>query len=413
MNILLVGDRAIQNALAVRLRNEGNIVSIYPGQNVDPYSTLKPEDLKTSDFDLIVNGSARFFLDRHVLALKEQGVAYFGPSPDQAQLELSKSHFNSFCNRHHIRRPLCRRLETIEDAEEWIQVIPHPHVVKEIGPAGGCGVHILKNAQDLKDLAKNRFGTNGPALLIEEFIDGFEVAVNVLVDGDHHFILPPTAPHKRRNNLNMGPLVAGMGSVAPVPLNSIFYQDLSTQVIEPLLRGICQDGEAYKGNLFLNLMITSEHIYVLECNTRMGDPAMLVDLLMLKSSLTELLVACTQGSLPEVVPEFHSGTAVAVTLVLPEYPFSIDTEKAFQADPRHFWDGRSSGGLIPSAASLQGKILKPNGGVVAVAIARGSELDQALTEAYQLCALLPDLDRRNDIGRHLSVSSRYSLSSHC
>lgn len=205
-------------------------------------------------------------------------------------------------------------------------------------------------------------------------------------------------------------LVAGMGSVAPVRLNRTFYDELDAAILRPTLTALRKEGWYFRGCLFINLMLTDRDMTVLEYNCRMGDPAMLVDLLLLRSSARELLLAVAENRLGGVASLFHDAIAVAVPLTDHGYPDDGLTTKTVALDAEDWLDRGADAGVVIAGAGRTAAppTLSVNNGVVACAIAMRPDLESARREAYRLARGVPGLLHRPDIGHSVRPPAKYA-----
>jgi phosphoribosylamine--glycine ligase len=415
MNILLVGNRSIQHLLAARLEQEGCLVYVYPGQAFGGYRCVTSEQLEGMNFDLIVMGSARYFDDPAIAALRDRGVPYFGPDHAAGRLETSKEEFKRFAAKYDIPTPTSHTFTSFEQAAQYISTAKPPYVIKADGPARGCGVAICHDrASALEDLHRKLEDESSlyyaGRVVIEEFIDGFEVAINVFIDGSDYTVFPATKPHKRRNNSDSGPIVAGMGSIAPVKLNENFSREFEDTILKPTLAGMAKEGWRFRGCLFINLIMTDSRVSVLEFNCRMGDPAMLVNILLLESNLTDLLKATAEGQLATVTPVLRKqAAAAAVTLIDPAYPEHETQASEFDFDTGNLFNPDTNAGIVIAGAHLDptsGKMVV-NSGVVATAVALGDDYDAAMQAAEQLADSLPQFHHRTEIGATRTAPANY------
>lgn len=390
-------------------------MDVYPGQSVDVYNAVAAERVLETEYGLVVMGSARYFKDPVIAELKARGTPYFGPDAQSGRLETSKEYFKRFARAQGIKTPDSQSFSDFDEAVDYVRSTPGPYVIKADGPARGCGVaitHSLAQAEEdlhrkLRDRSSLYFAES---VVIERFVEGFEVGVNIFLGDDSYMVLPPTKPHKRRDSGDSGPNVAGMGSCAPVTLNSLFYDELRDRIIGPTLAGLRQKGWTFRGCLFVNLMVTAHELIVLEFNCRMGDPAMLVDLVLLESRLIDLLEATAANRLSGTVPTFRQGVGVAVTLADPGYPDGGLQTAMISVDPSEWLGAGNDSGLVLAGAERSGDPtqLTVTNGVVAVAVAVGPDFAAARSEAYRLADLVPDLHRRPDIGDAIDPPLRYS-----
>ncbi len=410
---LLLGDRAIQHALATRLKEEGGTVRVFPGQNFGGYEIDANPNI--NDYDCVVVSSARYF-DHPVVkrAFESRSCSIFGVDSNAAKLETSKSFFSDFADRYGIKTPESRVFSDFEQALAFITSSEPPYVIKADGPARGCGVEIAHTVEDAeRDLKRKLVDTESPlyagTVKIERFIEGFEVAINVFLDGEHYVILPPTKPHKRRKNDDAGPNVAGMGSLSPIRLNEDFYRELKEKIIEPTMKAVQSNGWYFRGCLFMNLMLNESGIYVLEYNCRMGDPAMLVDIELLDSSLSTLILNTAQGKLSDGDVTFKDGFAAATTIVRAAYPDVVSA-----AGPVALPPPTAKGTLFVAGLYMNENALFSNSGVVGSAVAYNSSPEHALLDSLELAGQFMELnptinlDCRTDIGKFIEPPQRFA-----
>lgn len=416
MKFLLVGNRGVQHALAARLFEEGVCAHVYPGQLFGGYLCVDRSEALRTDYDVIVIGAPRYVDDPVVIEQISRGAKVFGPDARAVVLEASKDEFKRFCAVYGVPTAPSKTFTDFKEAMDHIDNAAPPYVIKADGPARGCGVSILSSIEEAEHDIKKKLCDRSDLyyagkVLIEEHVDGFEVAINVLINSDGYMVLPPTRPHKRLNNDDTGPIVAGMGSFAPVLLNAEFYQELHQSILVPTINGMRNEGMTFCGCLFINLMINQSGIKVLEFNCRMGDPATLTSLALIRSSVADMIVATVNNRLSDLKLELEVGVALAVTLVDHSYPDHLAEGRRVSL-PKDEWlsvSGRP--GLAVAGAvedeTLQDEQLKINNGVVACAVARGVDLHEASLAAYALASRHSDLFFRTDIGTRVIPPPRY------
>jgi phosphoribosylamine--glycine ligase len=416
MKVLLVGNRAIQHALEVRLRYEGVDVHVYPGQRFGGYACVNAEQARDNSYDLIIIGSPRYINDPIIKTQAARGAKIFGPDSKSMELESSKDAFKRFSAAYGIPTPPSRTFTSYVEALDYVRTASPPFVIKADGPARGCGVSICESIEDAAADLDRKLRDKGSIyycgkVLIEQYVAGFEVAINILVNASGYLALPPTRPHKRRNNGDTGQIVAGMGSFAPVKLNSVFYQELHSRVLLPTFRGMRAEGCMFAGCLFVNLMVNNEEgITVLEFNCRMGDPAMLTSLMLIRSRVSELLSATVEDRLAGFPIAMNHGVALAVTLVDHAYPDGMVTKKRLLIPKQDWLAGDRSAGLAIAGVEQDnlgdGKFVV-NSGVVACAVSHGASYPEAEATVYAIAARHSDLYFRTDVGTQVTPPTRY------
>jgi len=213
--------------------------------------------------------------------LRAEGRAVFGPSQAAARLESSKAYAKEVMRRAGVPTAASATFTELSPALEYIQKHAEPLVVKASGLAAGKGVIVCVTRAEAADaaramLAGNALGDAGHEVVIEEFVQGEELSVLALTDGERIVILPPAQDHKRLGEGDTGPNTGGMGAYCPVTLTTpALLAQLRRDVIEPVLREMAAQGAPYEGVLYLGLMLAPPPDgtpYVLEFNCRFGDP---------------------------------------------------------------------------------------------------------------------------------------------
>ena len=256
-------------------------------------------------------------------ALTEAGIAAFGPHKEAAQLESSKVFSKEFMNRHRIPTAAAREFQNSDEFAAYIDKTGGKVVVKKSGLAAGKGV---LESDDKKTLLE--FGTEilkTDKLLVEEFLSGYEISVFVLMDGKHYVILPPCADFKKAGDGDSGPNTGGMGAICPVPcVTPELKKEIAKKIVEPVMAGLQKDGLAYKGLLYIGLMITDDGPKVLEFNVRFGDPETQPLLAALPCCFEFLAAALRDQKLDELETEgafdLTGKAAVGVVVAAEGYP---------------------------------------------------------------------------------------------
>ncbi|NHB67681.1 phosphoribosylamine--glycine ligase [Perlabentimonas gracilis] len=422
MNVLLLGSGGREHALAWKLSQSpilsklfiapGNPGTATLGENVDvnpvDFAAIKQlvitksiEMVVVGPEDPLVKGVHDFFLADDDL----KHIPVIGPTRAGAMLEGSKDFSKGFMMRHGIPtaqyKSFCSSQK--DDAMLFLKTLKPPYVLKADGLAAGKGVVIssdLIEAEDtLNQMFGGEFGDAGNTVVIEEFLQGIEVSVFVLTDGDGYVILPEAKDYKRIGEGDTGPNTGGMGAVSPVPFaNAEFMAKVDERIVKPTIEGLKVEGIPYKGFIFVGLMNVSGDPFVIEYNARMGDPETQVVMPRLKTDLLELLVLTSQGKLSEAEVEFNSQSATAVILVSGGYPgdyskgkivsgeFAIDNGLAFHAGTKYVGDK-----------------LVTSGGRVMACVGIANSTSSALEVSYSLASKIDFENKyfRRDIGKDL------------
>ena len=209
---------------------------------------------------------------------KKRGLDIFGPSAAAARLEGSKAYMKGFLERNNIKTARFLSSSNLDEISKFIDGIDGKIVVKADGLCAGKGVVIASNKDEAKSLACDMlsgesFGDAGKCVVVEEFLDGFELSFFAICDGKNFVSLPIAQDHKKLNDNDEGPNTGGMGAYAPSPLaDEKLIRRVENEIIAPTLCGMKREGAPFCGVLFVGLMIVKGEPYVLEYNVRFGDP---------------------------------------------------------------------------------------------------------------------------------------------
>ena len=317
-----------------------------------------------------------------------------GPSAGGAQLEGSKAFAKAFMLRHNIPTAFYKEFDaaSYEEGLEYIKNHKLPVVLKADGLAGGKGVVICNHAVEAMGeyeliIQKSKFGDAGKKVVVEQFLDGIELSVFVLTDGNGYVLFPEAKDYKKIGEGDKGPNTGGMGAISPVPFASeIFMEKVIHKVIEPTINGLREEKIDYKGFIFFGLIKVDDEPFVIEYNCRMGDPETEVVLLRLKNDLVKLLIATERQELSKeeiVINGKSAATIVAVSAGYPgEYKKGLAIDFEYLKNPEAIKAIDSDGGVavFHAGTKQEGASVVTNGGrVLAV-----SSLANSLPEAIKL-----------------------------
>ncbi len=277
--------------------------------------------------DLVVVGPEAPLVDGLVDALEAAGIAAFGPSAAAAQLEGSKVHAKEAMAEAGVPTAGHWVLRSREEALEQLANATYPLVLKADGLAAGKGVIIASSEAEARDavetfFVERRFGET--EVVLEEFLDGEELSLLALCDGENVVALAPAQDYKRIFDGDLGPNTGGMGSYSPVPgFDPATVGEIVEAVHQPIVDLLARRGTPFHGVLYAGLMLTTAGPKVLEFNCRFGDPETQAVLPRLRSDLLELFERAREsGGLAGVEPEFADDWAVTVVLASAGYPES-------------------------------------------------------------------------------------------
>ncbi len=345
MRILLIGGGGREHAMAWKISKSplcealfiapGNAGTAFFGTNVH---------LDILDFDAVGEFVLSKKLDMVVVGPEEplvlgmadhfsysqdlQKVMFVGPKSAGAMLEGSKAFAKEFMERYKIPTAAYRSFtrEELSDGLDFIKAKMPPYVLKADGLAAGKGVVISNNseeaAQTFKDMLSGRlFGQASEKVVVEEFLDGWEMSVFIITDGKNFTMLPSAKDYKRVGEHDTGANTGGMGAVSPVPLaGDTLMKQIEERIIKPTISGLRTDGIPYCGFLFFGLMIVDEQPYVIEYNVRLGDPEAETILPLVASDFLMLMKQCATGKLNAHKLETLPKTTLTLVLCSGGYP---------------------------------------------------------------------------------------------
>ncbi len=342
MKVLLIGSGGREHALAWKLCQSARLEKLYasPGSDAIQSEGVEIVELtnsreqvrfaKQKGIDLVVIGPEKPLVTGLADVLRAEGILVFGPNADAARLEGSKWFAKSFMQRHSIPTAQGKSFTQLENAEQFLQQMRPPYVLKADGLTAGKGVSIHHNLADarymLAEILGGRFGEAGNRVLLEEFLAGEEASCFVFTDGKHYSLSPVAQDHKPVFDGDQGLNTGGMGAYAPAPLiTQSREQQILETIVRPTMAGLQAEGIDYRGVLYVGLMFYRDLPFVVEYNCRFGDPECQPLMLLLKSDLLELLHASATGKLQEIKPLWHPGSATCVVMSSEGYPGKYKT----------------------------------------------------------------------------------------
>ena len=282
---------------------------------------------RDEEVGLVVVGPEAPLVEGLVDALEEQDIPAFGPSREAARLEGSKLHAKELMAEAGVPTASHALVRSRDEALGEIAGGSFPVVLKADGLAAGKGVIIATTEEEAREAAEvffeeRRFGDT--EVVIEEFLEGEELSLLALCDGENVLPLAPAQDYKRIFDGDEGPNTGGMGSYSPVPgFDPAETERIADLVHRPVVDAMKRRGTPFRGVLYAGLMLTEDGPKVLEFNCRFGDPETQAVLPRLRSDLLALCLASREdGGLAGVDAEFDEGWAVTVVLASAGYPAS-------------------------------------------------------------------------------------------
>lgn len=398
--ILIVGSGGRENSIAWALSKNQSIEQIYvcPGNagtaNFERCICLKPksEDSKTLiiecqklEIDLVIIGPEVPLAEGLGNKMREAGLTVFGPDKDGAQLEASKEWSKALMIENNIPTAKYWSTESQEEALEILKKFNQPLVIKADGLAAGKGVSVCETIEQSKqaimEIFSGKFGSAGNKVILEEKIEGPEVSIFALCDGEKLIVLPPAQDHKRLLNGDKGPNTGGMGAYAPALLiNEKDLKELTELVLIPTLKGLQNKKIKYIGVIYAGLMLTTSGPKVIEFNCRFGDPECQALMPLMGEELASVLFACARGEV-ENAPKltFNSEYSACIVAASKGYPENPEKGKKINIDV----ESNSSLQVFHAGTTTDdcNNIITSGGRVLSV-VAQGENFDKAFELAY-------------------------------
>jgi len=352
--------------------------------------------------DLVVVGPEAPLVAGLVDALAEAGIRAFGPSAGAARIEGSKRFAKELMAAVGVPTAAYTVLRSREEALAALAGTSYPVVLKADALAAGKGVAICADERQARDAVEEmftelRFGET--EVVMEEFLEGEELSLLALCDGERAVPMAPAQDYKRIFDGDEGPNTGGMGSYSPVPgFDREHAEALCLAVHQPIIDELRRRGTPFHGVLYAGLMMTDDGPKVLEYNARFGDPETQAVLTRLRSDLLELLQAATEsGGLAGAEIEWSPDWAVTVVLASRGYPAS--SSKGDEIAGLRAADGMEVEVLHAGTAERDGKVVTAGGRVLNVT-GIGASPAEAREHAYRVAERIQfdGKQMRHDIG---------------
>ena len=415
MRVMVVGSGGREHALAWKIAQSPLVEALFvaPGNGgSELVATNLPVDItdhaaviaaaRAHDIDFVVVGP-----DAQVVAglgddVRAAGITCFCPSKAAGQLEGSKSFTKALCDEFDIPTAAYGRFEDEASALAYLYTQGAPIVIKADGLAAGKGVTVAMSVEEAEeaiiDCFAGAFGASGAAVVIEEFMEGEEVSLFVLTDGEAILPLTTAQDHKRAFDGDTGPNTGGMGAYSPAPvMDRALYDQAMDEIIGPTVRGMAQRGTPYAGVLYAGLMLTEDGPKLVEYNARFGDPETQVMMMRMQSDIVPLLHAVATGTLGGHDVIWKDEFALTVIMATKGYPG--DYGKGSEIMGVDELDSETLT-VFHAGTKREGKRLLANGGRVLNVTALGASVKEAQERAYRgVDAIVwPEGFARRDIG---------------
>lgn len=405
MNVLLIGQGGREHAIAWKISQSPLLTKLFiaPG-NAGTSATGQNVQIDVNDFDLIkkfvienkismvivgpeeplVKGIHDYFLSDEAL----KNVPVIGPASQGAQLEGSKDFAKNFMQKYRIPTARFKTFDksNYTEAASFLYSLTPPYVLKADGLAAGKGVLICNDydqaLSELKEMIHHeKFGAASRKVVIEEFLQGIELSVFVLTDGQSYKILPSAKDYKRIGEGDTGLNTGGMGSISPAPFaDEVFMNKVEKRIIIPTINGLQTEQISYKGFIFFGLINVGGDPFVIEYNVRLGDPESESVIPRIKSDLLDLLKGIADNNLAEKMLEIDPRFCTSVFLVAGGYPSEYEKGKVIAG-----LEGVKNSLVFHAGTKWteDHHHVITNGGRVLTVTSFGNSLEEALKLAYE------------------------------
>ncbi|MEV6419985.1 phosphoribosylamine--glycine ligase [Streptomyces sp. NPDC051662] len=417
MKVLVIGGGAREHALCRSLSLDPEVTALHcaPGNaGIAEVAELHPVDaldgtavarLATElEAGLVVVGPEAPLVAGVADAVRGAGIPCFGPSREAAELEGSKAFAKDVMASANVptaRSYVCTTPEQIDDA---LDAFGPPYVVKDDGLAAGKGVVVTA------DLAAARAHAIGcDRVVIEEFLDGPEVSLFAITDGETVLPLQPAQDFKRALDNDEGPNTGGMGAYSPLPwADPKLVDEVLETVLQPTVNELRRRGTPFSGLLYAGLAITGRGVRVIEFNARFGDPETQVVLARLRTPLARVLLAAAEGDLAALPPlTWRDDAAVTVVVASHNYPDTPRTGDPIEGLGEIAEQDAPNAYVLHAGTRRDGDSVVSAGGRVLSVTATGQNLTQARERAYTALRRirLAGSQHRTDIAREAAEAA--------
>ena len=400
MKVLVIGSGAREHAIVRALTLDPSVDAVIaaPGNpGIDaialcrelPHGLLDGEGIADLGAelgaDLVVIGPEAPLVAGVADAVRERGIACFGPSATAARLEGSKAFAKEVMAEAGVPTALAHVCTTIDEVARALDVFGAPYVVKDDGLAAGKGVVVTDNRSQALAHAIQCLNKPGTRIVVEEFLDGPEISLFCISDGTTVVPLAPAQDFKRLSDNDEGPNTGGMGAYSPLDwAPASLVKDVIDRVAQPTVDEMRRRGTPFAGVLYVGLALTSRGLRVVEFNARFGDPETQVVLARLATPLAGLLYAAAVGKLDELPPlRWRPEHAVTVVVASKGYPVSPRDGDVIEGLAAVGMVGEDAYALhAGTAVKKDGAIVSAGGRVLSI-VATGADLAQARDRAYR------------------------------
>jgi phosphoribosylamine---glycine ligase len=404
LNILVIGSGGREHCLVWKISKSPLVNEIYAipgnagiakvaecvkiGTSKDNFHEIA-QFAEDKEIDLTVVGPEAPLVDGIVDYFNERGLKIFGPNGRAAAIEGSKVFTKEFMESNNIPTPggVILEKKDYDKAKFYIENCKKfPIVIKADGLAAGKGVIIARDRgnalEAIEDcFTRNKFGVSGDRIIIEEFLDGYELSVLSLCDGKNIIPMAPAQDYKRIFDNDRGSNTGGMGSYSPVPMvDEKTYGRILDEIIFPTYDALIKNNIEYKGVLYAGIMISNGDPYLLEYNCRFGDPETQVILPRLEDDLVPLLMECAESNLKRKEVRWNDNRCVCVVAASGGYPQGSskgDIIRGFEN-----FDGNGDIVIFHAGTKIEGDNIVTDGGRVFGVVSSAASFKETREKVY-------------------------------
>ena len=391
MNTLVIGSGGREHAIVRALNRSERVNEVFalPGNDGMTEATLV-EGIPVSEFDQIGEFCKEKDIEWVVVGPEDplsEGIVdtledkfklnVFGPRKKEAQMESSKSFTKHLMKKYDIPTASYEVFTDKEQAKSYLENGNFPAVIKKDGLAAGKGVIIAQDLNEALNALDELMETDGE-VVIEEFLDGDEFSLMVLVNGDTFTPFNIIAQdHKRAFDNDEGPNTGGMGAYAPVDyISENIIEEAVEKIVRPTVNAMVEEGLNYFGVLYLGAIITTDGVKTIEYNARFGDPEAQILLDLLETDFIDMLEGMKRKE--PLALNFREEYVVGVILASEGYPGDYEKAKEIVIKKDLMKDI-----YVSALKHLENDIYESNGGRVLLAVGRGNTIEDAKNQAYR------------------------------
>jgi phosphoribosylamine--glycine ligase len=416
MKVLVVGGGGREHSICWKLKQSPRVTELYcaPGNGgiaeiavCVPISATDIERMvefaRKEKFDLVFVAPDDPLALGMVDKMQEAGIRAFGPRANAAFIEASKAFSKELMKKYNIPTAAYEIFTDTQSALRYLDTQPMPIVIKADGLALGKGVIIASTLSQAKEavismMEDNTFGDAGKTIVIEECMTGPELTVLAFSDGKTVLPMITSRDHKRAFDNDQGKNTGGMGAVTPgADLTPDEEEYMQSKIFIPTIQALMKEGRPFSGVIYFGLMLTPTGPRVIEYNARFGDPEAQAVLPMLENDLCDIIDACIDGTLDQIILKWKPGASCCVVMASGGYPEKYETGYEISGT-------KNTDCIVFQAGTklCNGKLVTSGGRVLSV-YADAPTIDEAIKKAYGGVSEIyfKNMHFRKDIGQTL------------